>query len=125
MRKPLFSLLRGADGRSLARALIALFVLSIVIGGFGAGAMASGRMSDLTCAATPADGAGNSGPADADGWCCGAGCAPALLASVEPASTGVVLGRPGVDLPRPVAIFLSTQLHLLQTGAPRGPPASA
>ena len=86
-QQTLFDSLRGRDGRSLARALIVLVLVSLFAGGLNAGAAAAdGRAVICAAVPSPADG-GVPGP---DGHllsdCCLAGVMPLgmALATVPP-----------------------------------------
>jgi len=92
-RRSLLASLRGEDGRSLARALVVLILVSLFAGGLNAGsAAAEGRT--VLCAAPVEDDAGT--PADhASGDCC--------LAGVMPLGMGLATPPPALASPAPVA----------------------
>ncbi len=122
-RNSLLARLRGEDGRSLARALVVLVLVSLFAGGLNAGAaVADGRT--VLCAAIASDNAG--APADvhllAD--CC--------LAGVMPLGTALATLPPEPGAPDPVAASLpgrdagmSAAVPHFGRAAARGPPLSA
>jgi len=122
-RTPLLSRLRGEDGRSLARALVVLVLVSLFAGGLNAGAaVADGRT--VLCAATAADDAG--APADTHLFtdCCVAGVVPLGMALAtlppEPATPDPVpAALPGRDA------GVSAMVPSFGRAAARGPPLSA
>jgi hypothetical protein len=114
--------MRGKDGRSLARALIVLVLLSLLTGGLSTGASAAGR--DVVICAV--DGRGDTGaPAShlaAD--CC--------VAGVMPLGIGLASVPPVLDAPAVVAAVAPLPLAHADVAAPshgvsraRGPPSFA
>jgi len=120
-----FGRLRGEDGRSLARALIVLILVSLFAGGLNAGdAAASGRT--VICAAGDH---GDAGVPDADRHhlladCCLAGVTPLGmgLGTHAPAFAAPDAGTAAAPSPVPAADASATV-----TGVPfaRGPPRAA
>lgn len=125
MRKPLLALMRGADGRSLARALVVLFLVNMFAAGFHNGAMATGDTAFALCTLATQNGPDHSPPADHTSPCCTIGCplpgiadvtAPPMLAApnapIATASVPAPVERPRLTL-SPIA------------PQPRGPPSFA
>ncbi|MCB1501174.1 MAG: hypothetical protein KDK07_15535 [Bauldia sp.] len=79
MNRSLFAALRGEDGRSLARALIALVLLSVFAAGLNGGAAADpGGMAICSAAAASKDGGAPPRSHTAD--CCLVGATPLAMA---------------------------------------------
>lgn len=126
MRRSLFALLRGSDGRSLARALACLLLLNTIVAGLVEGAMAAPAAPGLLCSV---DGA-REVPASPDGanrslTCCEMGCtaaAPAL--PPEPAAVpGPAIVPTGFY--RHPSIAAAPPSALPDAHRPRGPPVLA
>ena len=124
MRKVSFlSALRGADGRSLARAMAILVGLNLFAAGFHLGAMAAGGPFVLCAVAGGANEPTAPGGADHHD-CCDAGCVPAPIALTI--DRGAVLEPPD---PAAATPRRETALPLVPLAAPhataRGPPILA
>lgn len=121
MQRSLLAAFRSADGRSLARALAALIVVSTVFGGLAAG-NAAGTAPDH-CIATPFGDPGR--PAAHDGMTCCPGMMGATPALPPPAD--IRLGRElppvAVRLPGPTETWIP-KTRIAPGDRPRGPPAS-
>ncbi len=124
MHASLMTQMRGADGRSLARALVVLFIINL----FMAGAAASGAVAGVVCSVGGAA-ATTQGPAPtSDTSCCLFGCAGGCCsAPVEPNPPFVA----GHSLPAqyttyaPIFVGIPAPQRVWQAHAPRGPPLSA
>jgi hypothetical protein len=134
MGTSLFALMRGADGRSLARALIVLLLANVVVGGFHLGAMAAaGDGAGVIC--TLASGAAAShDPAapqqDNDCPCCALGCALACghasAVPVEPSLAAMAVPPPAQSVAAPVPHdHAAPSLRLTSSNGPRSPPLPA
>lgn len=134
MRKSLFVLIRSADGRSLARALVVLMLVNALIGGFHAGAMAaSGDGVICTAGVATASDAGADrdvpGPDRDPSSCCIFGCAgtcsptPAALPEPSPAA---VLSQPLADVtPLDAADQVPSSPRAKSSPGARAPPLPA
>ena len=124
MRRSLFALLRGADGRSLARALACLLLINAVVGGFVSGAQAADPAAVLCTIGIGSDPADAPAPSH-DAACCEFGCVPvtpalATTPNVVPERQAVGDVRPPV-IPDPAA----TPAMRIAGHGPRGPPSLA
>ncbi len=127
MRRSLFALLRGVDGRSLARALAALVFVNALIAGLHGGMLAQAATSDtpVICALaggqdTPADPARD----DDHRACCLLGCISAA-ATVVPPTSPELAGLPSSTLvlaTLPPAKGATTPHPIESPASPRGPP---
>ncbi len=133
MGTSLFGLMRGADGRSLARALIVLIVVNVFVGGFHLGAMAAdGDGGGVICTLASGAGAhapGSTGPQN-DCPCCVLGCAVACghasAAPVEPSLAAILVPPPALR----VAVLVppdhaAPSPRLPSSHGPRSPPLPA
>jgi hypothetical protein len=132
MGRSLFALVRGRDGRSLALALAVIVTLNTALGGFAAGAMASGNQGLTLCdAATTAGGLPPlNDPRNSDDCACcvfgcSAGCTPVAGTVPERHAPGLpeMLHDDAVALP--VAVQALPAPRLIRPEGPRGPPSSA
>lgn len=84
-RRPLLARLRGEDGRSLARALVVLILVSLFAGGLSAGSAAADGRTVLCAASVDRDAGTPAGHPSGD--CCVAGVTPLgmALATLPPA----------------------------------------
>lgn len=122
MRRSFLSLLRGADGRAIARALTCLLLVNAVVAGFVSGAAAA---APETVLCTIGIGSDNADPADTahDTACCEMGCVPttpalATTPDVLPERTAVRDICPAA-IPDPPA----TPATRIAGHGPRGPPS--
>ena len=128
MRRSLFALLRGVDGRSLARALAALVFVNALIAGLHGGMLAQAATSDtpVICAlAGGQDTPANPASDDDHRACCLLGCISAA-ATVVPPTSPELAGLPSSALgacracrPRPAR---RTPHPIEGPASPRGPP---
>jgi hypothetical protein len=122
-RSPL-ALLRGSDGRSLARALACLLLLNAIVVGFHSGSLAAAP-DTVICSAFAGDGAAPA-PAGDDHppSCCLSGCVSSAAALPPPEGTGLV--RPPHLVPAPLhdAVAIAPSPHRDAVSA-RGPPVLA
>jgi hypothetical protein len=114
--------MRGKDGRSLARALIVLVLLSLFAGGLNTGASAAG--GDLVICAVDGRGDGGAPVSHLAADCC--------VAGVMPLGMGLASAPPVLDAPTLVATIVPPPLaHADVAGPPhgaalaRGPPSLA
>jgi hypothetical protein len=124
MRGSLFALFRGADGRSLVRALVALVLANAIVAGIHL-APASADQPTI-CSIAASSGAGGTNPSSdptADHPCCQAGFMPVAMAAPS-----------APDLPLPAPGFVTTAatpadtipVRLVRTTPlARGPPTFA
>lgn len=123
-RSALLSRFRDEDGRSLARALVALLLLALFAGGLNAGAAAADGRTVLCTATSVSDAAG--GPADSPilADCCLAGVIPlgAALAGPPP-----VLAAPErvPSVPTAAARDAAAEAAFSGRASARGPPGFA
>lgn len=123
MRQTLFASLRAEDGRSLARALIVVMLVSLFAGGLNAGASAATRDAVLCVVDTDGTRGGASGPHVATD-CCILGFSAfamamaALPPEAAPVDAPVVIGARLAGIAMPAGLF---------DGRPRArdPPLSA
>ncbi len=134
MQKSLFALMRGADGRSLARALIVLLLVNILVGGFHLGAMAAagngvGVICSLASGASASHDPAAPQPDDQCPCCalgCAVGCGPAPAVPVEPSLAGFVLPPAGGTVNEAVPLGQSAPSpRLRSSNGPRSPPLPA
>jgi len=123
MNRSLFAALRDRDGRSLARALIALILLSVLAAGLNGGAAAAPGFAICSAAAT-AGGAGGTPPVHHTADCCLVGATPLATAM---AARPPVLAEPvrlvsEAVLAEPARLALRG--HVVRATA-RGPPLEA
>jgi hypothetical protein len=123
-----FTLLRNADGRSLAKALACLLLINVVVAGFHAG-MATAGTGGVICSVAADSAAGGGGgpvtPADEDHSCCLIGCTPApvlIAAAPEALPTPAIATLPVQSITAPAARPLSSRMAAHR---PRGPPVLA
>jgi hypothetical protein len=133
MQKSLFALMRGADGRSLARALIVLLLANVIVGGFHLGAMAAaGDGVGVICSLASGAGAHAPGPTQPqnDCPCCALGCALACghasAVPVEPSLAAIALAPPARSVAAPVRLdHAAPSSRLSSSNGPRSPPLPA
>ncbi len=126
-RRPLLALLRGPDGRSLARALAAIVFVNVLFAGLHGGALAYSATTDTPSVCTSAGANSDPGhPANnSDRRAYGmVGCLTTVTSIVTPSSPVLADAPPVLALP----VFIAppaggTTPHLLDGEAnPRGPP---
>ncbi len=129
-RRPLLALLRGSDGRSLARGLAVLMLVNVLLAGLHGGALAlsAGTGTPAICTLAGA----NSDPGhpgnDVDyRACCMVGCLSAVASVVPPSSPVLADAPPAVALPVFIALPAghATPHPLDRPANPRGPPLLA
>jgi hypothetical protein len=122
MRQSLFGLLRGTEGRGLARALAALLFVAAIAGQFPPGlhAAAAGDVGVICAAAS--DTPGPHAPATPDA-CCLAICAGILAPVIAPAAPGLLLplSAPSAGL-RAANRAFAPLASSVTSHSPRGPP---
>ena len=126
-RRPLLALLRGPDGRSLARALAAIVFVNVVLAGLHGGALASSATTGAPTTCTSVG--GNSDPAypanDSDRRAYGLVGTLSTVASVAPPVSPVLADAPpAVALPVFIAPAAghATPHPLDRPANPRAPP---
>ena len=126
-RVSLLALFRGSEGRSLARGLAFLVLVTVLLAGLHGGAMADGAATGTEVVCTSAGGHGNpASPAGNDDYrsCCLIGCLSVVTSFVAPSSPVLADAPPAIATPALVARSVAcASPHLLDrpTG-PRGPP---
>ena len=123
MNRSLFAALRGRDGCSLARALIAIILLSVFAAGLNGGAAAAPGGIAI-CSAVVADDDGGTPPVHHTADCCLVGATPLAmaLAARPPVLAGPV--RVAAAELRPVLRQVAPPGHAFRATA-RGPPLEA
>lgn len=125
MRRSLLSLLRGADGHSLARALACLLLVNAVVTGFASAAAIAAEPASVVCSIADNAAAPDTPATAHDSACCDMGCgptAPALAAEPVAAPNAPVTRAIGIVLPR---VVVATPPASLPGHGPRGPPLLA
>ncbi len=131
MQRAFLHLLRGPDGRSLARALAFLLLINAFVGGFHGGmlALAADGNGPVICAfgAAQQKAAGGSGQEHLPA-CCVLGCLGIATTPVADIAVPLLPQPPArvaeVVTPAPSGIVLSTD-RLIRPQGPRGPPRIA
>jgi hypothetical protein len=123
--------LRGADARSLARAIAVLLVFNAFLGSFHSGAMASADPGAFTLCSNEGAVAGDAAgpPQEPDGSlemsCCTLGCAPSPAAiAAGPAVSAAPAVAAGTD-PSLGVDYIVPHHRYAASASPRGPPALA
>lgn len=134
MGTSLFVLMRGADGRSLARALIVLLLANVFVGGFHLGAMvAAGNGVGVVCTLASAASASHDPAApqrDNDCPCCALGralaCGHASAVPVEPSLAAITVPPPAQSVAALVLLdHAAPSPRLTSSNGPRSPPLPA
>ena len=130
MPRSLLAILRGSDGRSLARALALLVLVNVVLAGLHGGVLAASSAdgAPVVCALA-GGGSAPASPADDQQQhaCCLIGCVSSVITAVAPAAPVIADVPLAVATPLPMPPQTGrTIAHLLEapTG-PRGPPVLA
>jgi hypothetical protein len=129
MSRSFLAMLRGADARSIGRALAILLVFNAVFGAFHSGAMARAATGEvILCSSEGAVRAAVGLPEEPAGIeemsCCVLGCGPSTAIAAEPAPLAAPAYAACVV---PPPLFDRTQGDIRWPGmaSPRGPPALA
>lgn len=128
MRKPLLALMRGEDGRSLARALIALLLLNLFVAGFHTGVQASAAPgAGVLCSLmqTGATGDPQAPASDHQPPCCTIGCPSPAIAELPQAPVAAVAPLPAPDALFTLPVTLTPEATTSPAHRPRGPPSFA
>jgi hypothetical protein len=126
-RRPLLALLRGPDGRSLARALAAIVFVNVLLAGLHGGALAYSATTDTSSVCTSAGVNSDPGhPAnDSDRRAYGMVGYLTTVTSIVTPSSPVLAGAPPTNvLPAfvPLPVGHTTPDPLDRPANPRGPP---
>lgn len=130
MPRTFLAAFRGADGRSIGRALILLLFIAGSLSAFHAGRMAAGVAGDVVICAAGGDGAVGPGhptsPLTQDHClCCALGCGGTVLASLDTVAAPTTADHSAPQGPAFIpASAVRTTTRQLST-APRGPPVLA
>lgn len=128
MSRSFLALFRGADGRSLARALACLLLANAIVSGLAQGAMAAADPAGVICTSfgsTVAPATGGDHPGEGGSICCEMGCAPELPAL---AASPAAVPAPSVMRDRgPIADAAAPAVRAFRPlgHSPRGPPLLA
>jgi hypothetical protein len=134
MGTSLFALMRGADGRSLARAMIVLLLVNVFVGGFHLGAMAAagngiGVICTLASDASAAHDPAAPQPGDQCPCCalgCAIACGHATAVPAEPSLAGIPLPPAGETVTQAVPLDHGVPSpRLPSSNRPRSPPLPA
>jgi len=130
MHRTLLAGFRGADGRSLARALAILLVMAGSLGAIDSGRMAANAAGGLVvCAfdgtATAGHGSPTRPPIDDHCFCCAFGCA-GTTPGISANDTDRLPAWPAkAEVGGPVRASLALAARRLLSAGPRGPPGLA
>ena len=128
MSRSFLASLRGADARSVARALALLLVFNAIFGAFHAGAMANGAESAILCTsggAVVSEGLPQV-PTEADEIsCCVLGSGPSSTAIAAESAALTIPAFEGALSSRPHFETVLRELKYTGSASPRGPPALA
>jgi hypothetical protein len=121
MRRSFLAILRSDEGRSLGRAIVALFILSAMLTGFHGVAFASPHGPEVLCLSGGPDHGQMPGSIAHEASCCLAGCGAPNVADVPAGQASLAMPVEPGNRPD-IANATIPRVAVRTTPLPRGPP---